>query len=63
MNKRHYEHTLPNIRGSLSNTYGKNAVQALKEKYGIRICDLSHEYSGYKDLNEYLCGKNNRLHI
>ena len=21
MNKRHYEHTLPNIRGSLSNTY------------------------------------------
>ena len=23
MNKRHYEHTLPNIRGSLSNTYVK----------------------------------------
>ena len=23
MNKRHYEHTLPNIRGSLSNTYDK----------------------------------------
>lgn len=23
MNKRHYEHTLPNIRGSLSNTYEK----------------------------------------
>ena len=23
MNKRHYEHTLPNIRGSLSNTYLK----------------------------------------
>ena len=23
MNKRHYEHTLPNIRGSLSNTYNK----------------------------------------
>ena len=23
MNKRHYEHTLPNIRGSLSNTYYK----------------------------------------
>ena len=23
MNKRHYEHTLPNIRGSLSNTYSK----------------------------------------
>lgn len=23
MNKRHYEHTLPNIRGSLSNTYNQ----------------------------------------
>ena len=30
MNKRHYEHTLPNIRGSLSNTYtqtNKKTVQ------------------------------------
>lgn len=26
MNKRHYEHTLPNIRGSLSNTYALCAV-------------------------------------
>lgn len=26
MNKRHYEHTLPNIRGSLSNTYGRNCL-------------------------------------
>ena len=26
MNKRHYEHTLPNIRGSLSNTYEKLCV-------------------------------------
>lgn len=25
MNKRHYEHTLPNIRGSLSNTYERIA--------------------------------------
>ena len=37
MNKRHYEHTLPNIRGSLSNTYEETAVQpenvrALKEE-------------------------------
>ena len=46
------------IRCCLDNdTAGKNAVQALKDKYGIRICDLSHEYSGYKDLNEYLCGE------
>lgn len=26
MNKRHYEHTLPNIRGSLSNTYNGVSV-------------------------------------
>ncbi|WP_304224243.1 toprim domain-containing protein, partial [Phocaeicola plebeius] len=52
------------IRCCLDNdTAGKNAVQALKDKYGIRICDFSHEYSGYKDLNEYLCRKNNLLHI
>ena len=27
MNKRHYEHTLPNIRGSLSNTYDEMGFQ------------------------------------
>ena len=37
MNKRYYEHTLPIIRGSLSNTYGtgekpKNNIY-LKQKY------------------------------
>ena len=34
MNKRHYEHTLPNIRGSLSNTYieEKKAVLLVQEK-------------------------------
>jgi len=34
MNKRHYEHTLPNIRGSLSNTYVGNeeAVNKLLEE-------------------------------
>ena len=26
MNKRHYEHTLPNIRGSLSNTYPETVL-------------------------------------
>ena len=30
MNKRHYEHTLPNIRGSLSNTYRDTAIQVFK---------------------------------
>ena len=29
MNKRHYEHTLPNIRGSLSNTYIEPNVVSL----------------------------------
>ena len=43
-----------------NDTAGKDAVQALKGKYGNYIYDLSHEYSGYKDLNEYLCGKNNK---
>lgn len=31
MNKRHYEHTLPNIRGSLSNTY--RAFEEWKNNY------------------------------
>ena len=29
MNKRHYEHTLPNIRGSLSNTYIEPGIQVM----------------------------------
>ena len=32
MNKRHYEHTLPNIRGSLSNTYLEILVEKLRVK-------------------------------
>ena len=46
MNKRHYEHTLPNIRGSLSNTY-KHSGKILKcytfvsLKKSFRICRLS----------------------
>ena len=28
MNKRHYEHTLPNIRGSLSNTYIAKVIKS-----------------------------------
>ena len=31
MNKRHYEHTLPNIRGSLSNTY-KRTTRSVKDE-------------------------------
>ena len=44
------------IRCCLDNdAAGKNAVLALKDKYGNRVHDLSREYDGYKDLNEYLC--------
>ena len=51
MNKRHYEHTLPNIRGSLSNTYFWTKVKkrsntevldnymALMKKQGLKILD------------------------
>ena len=33
MNKRHYEHTLPNIRGSLSNTYVYCTAQKIRFFY------------------------------
>lgn len=36
---------------------GNNTVMAMREKYGSRVHDLSQEYAGYKDLNEYLCRK------
>ena len=39
MNKRHYEHTLPNIRGSLSNTYH---IKASYKKYD----NITRERSG-----------------
>lgn len=35
MNKRHYEHTLPNIRGSLSNTYVKGMHQGRTHQYSL----------------------------
>ena len=34
MNKRHYEHTLPNIRGSLSNTYEQTGT-AVPAPFGL----------------------------
>lgn len=34
MNKRHYEHTLPNIRGSLSNTYIKTIDKEEQKQKG-----------------------------
>lgn len=44
MNKRHYEHTLPNIRGSLSNTYIKCCIMDFKTmKYETEKFDRLHE--------------------
>ena len=44
MNKRHYEHTLPNIRGSLSNTYTLNIVSHI-----LGFWKSYYEYSRKKE--------------
>lgn len=36
---------------------GMEAVQELREEYGMRIRDASHIYGGYNDLNDFLRGK------
>lgn len=36
---------------------GMEAVQELREEYGLRIRDASHIYEGYNDLNDFLRGK------
>ncbi len=36
---------------------GARAYQELRKEFPDRIRDFSHDYSGYKDLNDYLCGK------
>ena len=36
---------------------GMEAVQELREEYGMRIRDASHIYGGYNDLNDFLCDK------
>lgn len=38
---------------------GMEAVQELREEYGLRIRDASHIYEGYNDLNYFLRGKQN----
>ena len=40
MNKRHYEHTLPNIRGSLSNTYKQKEMRNVKTWGILFLCLL-----------------------
>ena len=36
---------------------GMEAVQELREEYGLRVRDASHIYGGYNDLNDFLCSK------
>lgn len=36
---------------------GRKAVRTIQDEYGMRVRDASHLYSGYNDLNDYLCGK------
>ena len=63
MNKRHYEHTLPNIRGSLSNTYIWSSYDLLdetaKEEYQNSqreiLDDDSYEVSDEEWAEEVYC--------
>ena len=40
---------------------GRKAYRELERKLGGRIRDFSDNYHGYKDLNDYLCGKRQNL--
>ena len=41
---------------------GMTVFRELQKELGYRVRDSSHHYSGYKDLNEYLCaGKHLKL--
>ena len=52
MNKRHYEHTLPNIRGSLSNTYGTPTyLVKLLKKHHYDLERMAHEEMDSQVLN------------
>ena len=60
MNKRHYEHTLPNIRGSLSNTYSEylvdyynNNSQETYDIIPITTCALSPETDRLFIMDDY----------
>ncbi len=42
---------------------GAMAYQELRKAFPDRIRDFSHDYGGYKDLNDYLCGKRQDLTV
>ena len=39
---------------------GENACAELQKRYGDKVIDHSHLYTGYKDLNEYLMSHKTR---
>ena len=45
MNKRHYEHTLPNIRGSLSNTYEEKMSVSRSVRRCPHLSLFVHQYT------------------
>lgn len=49
----------PRIGCFLDNDYaGQRAYENLKKMFGNRLQDMSHHYAGHKDLNDYLCHRN-----
>ncbi len=42
---------------------GARAYQELRREFPDRIRDFSHDYMGYNDLNDYLCGKRQNLTV
>mgnify|MGYP000411674988 CR=1 FL=1 len=36
---------------------GYKATRAIELEYSYRVRDFSHNYRGYSDLNDYLCGR------
>lgn len=42
---------------------GRKATMAIERAYSYRVRDFSGNYNGYKDLNDYLCGKRQELAV
>ena len=58
MNKRHYEHTLPNIRGSLSNTYAQYQFFRVLPEFenSLQSFDFKcHNFSSFIKFNNIPC--------
>lgn len=71
MNKRHYEHTLPNIRGSLSNTYEystdrdfflENQIVCIVSREGTKFCSLIENRLFMRSQSRHI-SKRMQLHI